>query len=324
MKLQPRQWFTSRSRVSREELARLQQELAEERERSRQLESELIRARTAATEMDQSFRNWGKRNLTLDVDEQFRITLSMMKNLSDHSARLWQNIERLHDLSLRLKNSGRQVSEALGALSGVISATNQNVESGEAAVASTMQSVDHIMNTSRGILEAATLVNNIADRTTLLSLNASIEAARAGEFGRGFAVVATEISRLSELTNQSVLKIREFVDSSTKTARQGRQAEHGLTEIFSETKDGALGIASAYEQIQSVMLTQQQSMEEFFENMGVLGDVSADMKSEIKDNHKLLKLNLGALQEQIESRVKDFNERLERNAPGAGAGDMEI
>ena len=78
----------------------------------------------------------------------------------------------------------------------------------------------------KGIVD---IINNIADQTNLLSLNASIEAARAGDAGRGFSVVAEEIRKLADQSNESGNQIRLIIEeiskTSTKTAVSMKEAE---------------------------------------------------------------------------------------------------
>ena len=65
---------------------------------------------------------------------------------------------------------------------------------------------------SKEITGITSLIANISEETSLLSLNASIEAARAGEAGKGFSVVATEISKLAQSTASSVEEISQLID----------------------------------------------------------------------------------------------------------------
>ncbi len=89
--------------------------------------------------------------------------------------------------------------------------------------------IETLEQSSKSISKIIGVINEIADQTTLLSLNASIEAARAGEAGRGFAVVADEIRKLADQSVDSVNQIRSIVDDITArtkdTVTTAKQAE---------------------------------------------------------------------------------------------------
>ncbi len=82
-----------------------------------------------------------------------------------------------------------------------------------------VQSTVILEENTNDIVKMADLVNDIASRTNLLSLNASIEAARAGEAGRGFAVVAEEIRSLADNTKETVKKMNDSVERILNSVR---------------------------------------------------------------------------------------------------------
>jgi len=229
-------------------------------------------------------------------------------------------------------DAARQVLEHLNVSDRAVQDTAHGMSAIDRAVSQTATKMRLLGERSGEIFEIIDMIEDIASRSELLSMNAAIEAAHAGELGRGFGVVAEEIRHLAERSTEATRSVTTIVkgmageiqavlaamETSTQEVKQGlalsEQARHGLGEISAlvqRSTDLAGEISSATQEQTGVSRTVAEAMQ-------VIASITEQSTAGSNETTRAVQ-DMVELSEQLTAAVSRF--RIDSSAAAQDNGD---
>ncbi len=187
-----------------------------------------------------------------------------------------------------------------------VSKVSERIENSNVEMDKLMNAMTEIKNSSAGIEKIIMSIQEIANKTNLLSLNASIEAARAGEAGKGFAVVANEIRELATQCAESVNQTTALIGHSLDAVQNGVAIADDTAESLMEVVEGAKEISASVDKIISASQNQKQILLELTTSVDLIEHVVQDNISAAQESVSTSE-ELSQQSQQLHELVKQFH-----------------
>ncbi len=186
--------------------------------------------------------------------------------VSQTSEQLAESTNEETALIEQLTQALSQSQEAMGQLVAQVEQSSQGMEANQQETSKSLEALKQLVTHVETMAKYSQEIGGVADRTHLLSLNASIEAARAGQAGAGFSVVAREVTRLADQSAEAAGHIASLVRKSLDLSQQALQSLEALPKTLAQS-------SSLSESVEQTCTQQQDMLDHIHGNAQELGNL---------------------------------------------------
>jgi len=224
----------------------------------------------------------------------------LAEGATDQAASVQEMLATMNTLSDGLKNTAHSMDQAYHQATRCA----QDAQLGRTEMGNMVDSMNRISETSKKIENIIAEIEDIADQTNLLSLNASIEAARAGEAGRGFAVVADQIRNLADQSAKSAVDTKALVNDTLREIEEGSKVAYRTADVLENVVDAIQKIAETSKELQEDSEQQAIAMEQ--------ADAGIERISEVVQSNSAAAEESSATSQELSASATSMNELVGR------------
>jgi methyl-accepting chemotaxis protein len=252
---------------------------------SHDIDEDAVQAAASAENMAQ-----GAEQIRQGADTQMQAVLDSRQALQNFTLSLDKVTRGVHRQAEGIKQSADSVSVVADAVADVATHMEQTARSAEALQESAelglrasremTDSIDKIKTLSGTITDIVRAVEDFAERTNLLAMNAAIEAAHSGAAGRGFAVIAHEIKNLAAASAERAGKIRDSIKEISGRIESSVAANARMTTALDAVSESSRLTLDSIVTIRNALSAQSNASEQLRQSLADLSDAAESIREE--------------------------------------------